>query len=261
MKAKPKTKKTSTRKGARATPSAAALATQAAEVSRQIRSLRDDKKKEILQRFFKTQKGEYAEGDLFLGLTVPQTRKIAKASVGLSLSEIAKLLASPYHEERLCALLILTYQFPKATEQGKAKIFKFYLRNKIRVNNWDLVDVTAPHIVGPYLFQKRDFQPLIELSGSGELWTKRIAMISTQYFIRQNWLEPTYELADRLHLDTHDLMHKAVGWMLREAGKKDPDRLREFLRRRIAKLPRTCLRYAIEKFSARERALWLKMTG
>ena len=213
-----------------------------------------------LARFYKTAPGEYGEGDLFLGGTVPQTRSVAKKYQGLDLKEVEKLFASPFHEARLCAAIILNHQFAKAkNSQERKKIFDFYMKQvrAERVNNWDLVDVSAPWM-GVYLTEVEDPMPLlIKLSKSKSLWQRRVSMILTFALIRAGDLEPTIIIAKALLKDEQDLIHKAVGWMLREAGKRDVMLLRRFLKEHANEMPRTMLRYAIEKLPERERKQWL----
>ena len=212
------------------------------------------------QRFYKTAPGEYGEGDVFLGISVPKTRKIAGEYPKLTFDEIEKLAKSDFHEVRLCALVILCNQYKKSKESKEKKaIFDFYMVQvlKGRVNNWDLVDVSAPTI-GQYLLESNNSMPILrKLSKSEDLWERRIAMIFTFAFLRAGELEPTYEIAERLLKDEHDLIHKAVGWMLREMGKRDPSLLRAFLTDHSKVMPRTMLRYAIEKLPERERKMWL----
>jgi len=210
--------------------------------------------------FYKTGLGEYAEGDLFLGGTVPQTRSVAKKYQNLELTEIEKLFNSPFHEARLCAAIILNHQFAKAkTLQERKKLFDFYMKQvrAERVNNWDIVDVSAPWM-GVYLIEVKDPLPLlVKLSKSKSLWQRRVSMILTFALIRAGDLEPTITIAQALLKDDHDLIHKAVGWMLREAGKRDVMLLRRFLSDHAHEMPRTMLRYAIEKLPERERKKWL----
>jgi 3-methyladenine DNA glycosylase AlkD len=212
------------------------------------------------QRFFKTAKGQYGEGDIFLGITVPQVRKIATKHKKISFKEIEVLTASKYHELRLCGLIILTLQFKETKDRSVRKsIFNFYLKQAKagRINNWDLVDVTAP-IIGAYLVDENNPYPLLEkLSRSKTLWDRRLAIIFTFAFIRAGELDPTIEISQKLLRDEHDLIHKAVGWMLREVGKRDVRVLRDFLRDYSHKMPRTALRYAIEKLPEPERKKWL----
>jgi 3-methyladenine DNA glycosylase AlkD len=213
-----------------------------------------------LARFYKTGDGEYGEGDLFLGGTVPQTRSVAKKHQKLELKEIDKLFQSPFHEARLCAAIILNHQFAKAkTSQERKKIFDFYMKQvrAERVNNWDIVDVSAPWM-GVYLTEVKDPGPLlIKLSKSKSLWQRRVAMILTFALIRAGDLQPTIIIAKTLLKDDQDLIHKAVGWMLRELGKRDVMLLRKFLKVHAHQMPRTMLRYAIEKLPERERQQWL----
>lgn len=208
-------------------------------------------------RFFKTGKGEYGEGDEFIGATVPDTRKVAKNFVGLPISEVKKLLASSIHEIRMLGLIIWTLQFVKANKQDRCKIFDAYLASTSRINNWDLVDVSAPNIAGEHLVDS-DRGVLLRLAKSKMLWERRIAIVSTLAFIRRGDASTTLQIADLLLDDREDLMHKATGWMLREVGKHcGSEILIEYLRPRYSKLPHTVLRYAIEHFSAVERRRWL----
>ena len=213
-----------------------------------------------LQKFFQTAKGQYGEGDVFLGLTVPEVRKVAAKYKHLSLSEIERLTSSRFHEFRLCGLVILTLQFKASKDPlDHQKIFNFYMKQAKAgyVNNWDLVDVTAP-ILGAYLVAQKDPYPFLQkLSRSKSLWERRLAIIFTFAFIRAGELDPTIEISQRLLQDNHDLIHKAVGWMLREVGKRDIQILREFLNENSQEMPRTMLRYAIEKMSETERRKWL----
>ena len=213
-----------------------------------------------LARFFKTEPGEYGEGDQFLGLTVPDTRLVAKKFKDLDFDELTKLFNSPFHEARLCAAIILNLQFKEAkTSQRRKKIFDFYLKQvrADRVNNWDIVDVSAPWM-GVYLMEVDDPMPLlIKLSKSKSLWQRRVSIILTFALIRAGDLEPTLTISEILLQDKEDLIHKAVGWMLRELGKKDVMLLREFLKHHSHEMPRTMLRYAIEKLPELERKRWL----
>jgi 3-methyladenine DNA glycosylase AlkD len=213
-----------------------------------------------LQKFFQTAKGQYGEGDIFLGLTVPEVRKVAAKNKHLSFPEIEKLTSSKFHEFRLCGLVILTLQFKSSKEPlERQKIFNFYMKQAKAgyINNWDLVDVSAP-IIGAYLVSQKDPYPFLEkLSRSKSLWDRRLAIIFTFAFIRAGELDPTIEISQRLLNDNHDLIHKAVGWMLREVGKRDIQILRAFLNENAQEMPRTMLRYAIEKLSEAERRKWL----
>ena len=211
----------------------------------------------VYLRFFKTGKGEYGEGDEFLGIKVPVSRKIAKQFKDLSLSEIQELLYSKMHEERLIALFILTEQYSKGDEEKKKVIYDFYLKNLKRVNNWDLVDLSAEKIIGAYLLEK-DKQILFKFTRSKNLWKRRIAIMSTFHFIKNGLYDTTFEIADVLLKDEHDLIHKAVGWMLREIGNRDVKIEEAFLKRQYKNLPRTMLRYAIEKFPEKKRQAYLK---
>jgi len=214
-----------------------------------------------LARFYKTGPGEYAEGDLFLGGTVPQTRSVAKKYQNLELKELEKLFNSPFHEARLCAAIILNHQFEKSKQpQVRKKLFEFYLKQvkANHVNNWDLVDVSAPRM-GAYLTEVDDPMPLLlKLSKSKSLWERRVSMILTFALIRAGDLEPTIIIAESLLKDEQDLIHKASGWMLRELGKRDVMMLRRFLSEHAHEMPRTMLRYTIEKLPERERKQWLQ---
>ena len=213
-----------------------------------------------LARFYKTGPGEYGEGDLFIGGTVPQTRSVAKKHQNLELKEVEKLFNSPFHEARLCAAIILNYQLSREKNpQERKKFFDFYIKQvrAERVNNWDIVDVSAPWM-GVYLTEVEDPMPLlIKLSKSKSLWQRRVSMILTFALIRKGDLQPTITIAELLLKDDQDLIHKAVGWMLRELGKRDVMLLRRFLKEHSHEMPRTMLRYAIEKLPERERKQWL----
>lgn len=212
----------------------------------------------FLQRFFKTGPGEYAEGDVFIGVRVPKTRSVAKQFADLPLELTFEFIKSPVHEERLLGLVILTHKMKKAdSESSKKEIFEAYLKHSKWINNWDLVDVTAEHIPGRYLFDKSR-EPLYQLAESDWLWDRRIAIISTFYFIRRGDYSDTLKLAEILLHDRHDLMHKAVGWMLREVGKRDQQVEETFIRTYHSVMPRTMLRYAIERFPVSLRQMYLK---
>ncbi len=216
------------------------------------------RKAHVYQSFFKTGPGEYGEGDIFIGVTVPQTREIARLYEQLPLSEIGLILKSPIHEERLLALILLTQKFKKAPPKLQAQIFRFYLRHTRWINNWDLVDTSAPQIVGGYLSQMgADRKMLQKLSRSNLLWERRIAIVATWYFIRQNDFNDCLSITRSLLNDSHDLIHKACGWMLREVGKKNTDTLVSFLSRHASRMPRTMLRYAIERLPASQRKAFL----
>lgn len=226
----------------------------------ELRSIGSAEKAVHLSRFFKTAPGQYGEGDLFLGVVVPQTRSIAKENKTTSLEELQKLLDSPWHEARLCALLILVlrYKDRKTTLEDRDNIYRFYLKNTHRCNNWDLVDLSCRDIVGEYLVDK-DRSPLYRLAESDNLWEQRIAVVSTWTFIRRSDFTDVLTLAEYFITHKHDLMHKAVGWMLREVGKRDRDTLTDFLERFATRLPRTSLRYAIEHYPEDQRQYFLKM--
>lgn len=207
--------------------------------------------------FFKTGKGEYGEGDMFLGLTMPEQRAIAKEFQDISSKEVKVLLASKWHEERMIGLLILVYRYEHSADEEKEKIFNFYIKYRQAVNNWDLVDVTTPSIIGDYLYDK-DKTLLYRYAKSKNLWERRIAIVATYLFIKRGLLEDTLNISKLLLNDTEDLIHKAVGWMLREVGKQDVQRLEQFLKNNIREVPRTTLRYAIERFPERKRKAYLK---
>ncbi len=221
-----------------------------------IRALANPAKAKFLLRFFKTGPGEYSEGDQFLGLTVPQTRSLVREFRDLPLADCIKLLKSPFHEERLMALLILGEQFGRHQKQdneaAQKKIYDLYLAHTKHVNNWDLVDSSASYIVGAYLFN-RDRKILDRLAKSKDLWERRIAIVATHYFIRKNDLKYTFRISEALLGDKHDLIHKASGWMLREAGKKDLAPLEAFLEKHAYKMPRTMLRYSIERMTPQKK--------
>lgn len=222
-----------------------------------IRSLGSPEKAKQAARFFKTAKGEYGEGDIFIGVTVPKQRETAKKYYSLPLSDVAELLHSEEHEFRLVALFIMVGQFKKGTLAAKTDIYKAYIANIKWINNWDLVDSSAPNIVGKYLLDK-DASILFKLARSRLLWDRRVAMLATFTFIREGKPEIALEIADILVNDKQDLMHKAVGWMLREVGKEcGIKKETEFLDKHYRKMPRTMLRYAIEKFPEKLRKHYL----
>lgn len=230
-----------------------------------LTELRNDLKKEsnakqaeVLLRFFKTGKGEYGEGDLFYGIKVPVQRKIAKKYNDIPIGDIQELLNSPIHEERLVSLFILIEQYSRAEDKTKEFIFKFYLKNAKKINNWDLVDLSAPKIVGTHLLTgNKDI--LFKLARSSNVWERRIAVLSTYTFIRNLHFDTTFLIAEILLNDKHDLIHKAVGWMLREVGNKDMQAEEVFLKKYYKLMPRTMLRYAIEKFPEAKRMKYLKL--
>ena len=211
----------------------------------------------FLQRFFKTGPGQYGAGDKFLGLRVPTLRALVRRYRDLPLGDQLKLLRSRFHEERLLALLLLVHAYQKADEQTRTRICRAYLGNTKYINNWDLVDASAEHIVGPELGKSVSPAKLERLARSPMLWNRRIAMLATFHWIKQGEFGPALTLAERLVDDRHDLMHKAVGWMLREIGKRDRAVLVRFLRQHCRTMPRTMLRYAIEHFPETERKQYL----
>jgi 3-methyladenine DNA glycosylase AlkD len=219
--------------------------------------------KEIAQhslRFFKTDKGEYGHGDLFLGVRAPKIRLIAKKHIDISITDMKTLIQSKYHEERFLGLIILVNKYAKTKDKkNRNQLYKIYVSSFKYINNWNLVDVTCPHVTGKHLIDK-DRTILYKWAKSEDLWTKRIAMISTFYFIRKNDLDDTFKIADMLLQDEHDLIHKAVGWMLREAGKRDIKKEETFLKKHYKTMPRTMLRYSIEKFPETKRQKYLKGT-
>jgi 3-methyladenine DNA glycosylase AlkD len=220
----------------------------------------DKGKAKILQRFFKTRLGEYAEGDIFIGIKVPILRTLAERYQCLTLDETLKLLKSCIHEERLLSLLILILKYRKADLSAKEKIYKAYLNYSEYINNWDLVDATAKHIIGDFLKDK-DRAPLYKLARSDSLWERRIAILSTFHFIENNDFEDTLKIAKILIRDSHDLIHKAVGWMLREVGKRGMDSEERFLKKYYTAMPRTMLRYAVERFPETKRQAYLQGTA
>lgn len=223
-----------------------------------VLSQRNPEAAEHSARFFKTDPGQYGEGDKFLGITVPKLRKIAKQFPNLELTEIEKLLQNPWHEVRLSGLYVLVNQFQKGDKKTKKLIYTFYLKHRASVNNWDLVDTSAPRIVGEYLLKNPDEKKILyRLVKSKNIWERRIAIVATLSFIRKNEFTDILALSKLLFNDTHDLLHKAVGWMLREAGKRDVSVLKKFLKEYASMMPRTALRYAIEKFSPEERKKYL----
>ena len=226
-------------------------------ITNKLQALSDAEKREIFPKFFKAGKGEYGEGDRFLGVTVPNIRAIAKLHKDISIEEIRELIQSEWHEVRLCALIIMVENSKKKDEALRKELFNLYLSQTKRINNWDLVDLSCRFIIGEYLLDKsRDI--LYQLAQSPLLWDNRIAIVSTYAFIRKGQLEDTYALSDLMMQHPHDLMHKAIGWMLREAGKRNPERLYDYVMRHRADMPRTMLRYAIEKFSPEERSILMK---
>ncbi len=225
-------------------------------IQSELQAAADPGKAEFLPRFFKTGPGEYGEGDRFLGVVVPKVRQIVKRHRQVSIPDVLELLGSPYHEVRLAALLTMVEQYPKAKEE----IFRLYLANTSRINNWDLVDLTAPPIVGAHLYGK-DTSLLTKLARSKNLWERRISIMATHWFIRQGDGRETLRIAAILLRDSHDLIHKAVGWMLREVGKRcSLESECRFLDRHAAVMPRTMLRYAIERFPEPLRLRYLRQS-
>ena len=228
-------------------------------ITKRLRQFATTEKARVLQGFFKTGPGEYGEGDLFLGVVVPDIRRVAKEFQDTPLGEIKKILASRYHEERVLALLMLVRQYEKGDEALKKRIYGLYLRSTRYINNWDLVDLSAPNIVGTYLLDKSR-KPLYAFAKSNDLWKRRIAILATFTFIRQNDFDDTLRISKILLEDEHDLLHKAVGWMLREVGKRDLRAEERFLKQHYKKIPRTMLRYAIERFPEIKRQNYLSGT-
>ena len=222
-----------------------------------LQKLANPKDAVFLQRFFKTAPGQYGAGDQFLGIRVPTLRTLARAHAGLSLRDAIDLLRSPLHEARLLALIILVNAYKKADDKERDAIYKSYLANTRFINNWDLVDASAAEIVGRHLAEGSRAE-LTRLARSSSLWERRIAIIATFHFIRQNDYADTLRIARLLLKDEHDLIHKAVGWMLREVGKRDHAVEESFLARHYKQMPRTMLRYAIERFPEAERQAYLK---
>jgi len=221
------------------------------QIKKDLEKLTNKEKAEIFQKFFKTKKGEYGEGDIFLGISVSEQRNVANKYLNLSLSELQELLNSKIHEHRLTALLILIQK------ENNKDLINFYLKNTKNINNWDLVDCSAHKVLGEYLIDK-DKSILYKLAKSNNLWEKRIAIISTFYFIKNNQFEDTLKISEILLQDKHDLIHKAVGWMLREIGKRDLEKEENFLKKYYKEMPRTMLRYAIERFEEIKRQDYLK---
>ncbi len=226
-------------------------------LKQEIALLANPEKARILQGFFKTGKGQYGESDIFLGISVPKQRKVAKKFKEIKLQKLTPFMQSKIHEKRLVALLILVQKFEKGNKAEKEKIYKFYFDNMQGVNNWDLVDLTAPKIVGAWLLDK-DRKFLFKLAKSNDLWEKRISIIATFAFIKEKDFEDSLAIAEILLQDKHDLIHKAVGWMLREIGKKDLATEERFLKKHYKEMPRTMLRYAIERFEEEKRLNYLK---
>jgi 3-methyladenine DNA glycosylase AlkD len=227
------------------------------QLRRDLLKKANKEKAKILQGFFKTGKGEYGEGDVFLGITVPEVRKIAKKYVDLELKDLEEGICSKFHEERQACLFVLAEKFGKAKEKNKEDTFNFYIENRKYINNWDLVDLTAPKIVGAWLDSK-DKSLLYRFASSKDIWERRIAILSTFYYIKKGDCDDALSIAEVLKNDSHDLIQKAVGWMLREIGKScGQEKEEEFLKKNCRMMPRTMLRYAIEKFPEKKRKFYL----
>jgi len=227
------------------------------EVVNALKLVATEERRKVNEWFFKTGKGEYGYGDIFLGVTAPEIRRIAKKfSQEISLQELTELIRNPIHEVRLCALIILVNKYNK---EEPDRIYHYYLKHLNSVNNWDLVDTSAPHIIGDYLYKNPEKSKILfEFSSSENLWVRRISIVSTFAFIKNNEFNKTLEITKLLLNDNHDLIHKAVGWMLREIYKRDEGLIKRFLRQNYAQIPRTTLRYAIERMDKEERLLYLK---
>ena len=227
------------------------------EIGKRLQKMGDKEDARFLQRFFKTGAGQYGEGDIFLGIRVPAVRKLAKEYENLPLKEILSLLKSPYHEVRLLALILFVNAFASGDETIRKKIYDLYMANIRYINNWDLVDISAPNIVGAYLLTKSR-KPIYQLAKSKILWERRIATLATFYFIKNNQFEDSIKIAGILLRDKEDLIHKAVGWMLREIGKRNIDCAELFLQKHCTVMPRTMLRYAIERYTPAKRIRYMK---
>ena len=228
-----------------------------AVIQKRLKALANPEDAKVLQWFFKTGPGEYGEGDVFIGIRVPVLRQLVKEFRSADEKTVLSLLAAPVHEMRMLALLIWVAQFESGTADERGRIYRSYLEHTDRINNWDLVDLSAPAIVGGHLLD-RSRRSLVRLAKSKSLWERRIAIIATLTFIRRKEFEEVQAIADLLLHDSHDLIHKAVGWMLREMGKRDVQVLESFLSTRYQVMPRTMLRYAIEKFPEAKRLGYLK---
>ena len=225
----------------------------AREALDRLREMGDPNHAAASARYFQAAKGGYGEGDVFLGVRVPELRKLARRWRDMELAEVVKLLRSDYHEARLLALLILVERYRRAAPMEKEAIVELYLQNSDRINNWDLVDSSAPHILGDYLYSRPDKNLLGELAASPSLWERRMAVLATFYFIRQGQFAETLRLVARMLDDPEDLIHKAASWMLRELGKRDAKPLLDFLEENAARMPRTMLRYATEKLTPEQK--------
>jgi len=227
------------------------------QIRAELQRLKDDQRAQLAQRFFKTGPGQYGEGDVFLGIRVPDLRRLAREHKAARLTEINRLLRSKFHEERTLALMILVHAYSKGDEAAKKSIYETYLKNTRFINNWDLVDLSAHYIVGHYLSDKSK-EPLYRLAKSDSLWERRIAIVATAYFIKRGKFTDTLRISKLLLSDKEDLIHKAAGWMLREVGKRDLASEERFLIAHYRRMPRTMLRYAIEKFPEPRRQMYLK---
>ncbi|MCI3938824.1 DNA alkylation repair protein [Chryseobacterium aahli] len=230
------------------------------EIKESLAVLSIPEKAAFFPKFFKTGKGEYGEGDLFLGVTVPDQRSVAKEFYSkISLKELSELISSPYHEHRLTALLMLIFKFEKTKDQAvKDEVVEFYLSHLPHINNWDLVDTSCYKVLGRYAFENQKESLLKELSKSDQMWYKRIAVVGTMYYVKKGSFELTKEFVTQNLHHPHDLMHKANGWLLREMGNKNEAELIDYLNKYYKEMPRTCLRYAIEKLDEELRQDYLK---
>ena len=225
-------------------------------VRRALRDAGNPKDAVFLQRFFKTGPGQYGEGDHFLGIRVPATRTLARQFRDLPLPDVEKLLHDKWHEARLLALVLLVGRYERGDDAERRRVYRLYLANTDRINNWDLVDLSAPYIVGAHL-ETRPRAPLDKLATSKSLWERRIAIVSTAWFIRLRQFDDTFRISTALLGDKHDLIHKAVGWMLREVGKRDTSALERFLDEHAKTMPRTALRYSIERMTPEQRGHYM----
>ncbi len=229
------------------------------KISQELNKLKNPEKIEVYQRFFKTGKGEYGEGDIFLGLRMAQTREIMKKYFNeAGFNDVQKLLNSKIHEYRMVGVLVLVEKFKKADDKLRKDIFNFYLKNTKNINNWDLIDLSAPNVVGRYLLDKNR-KILYTLAKSKSLWERRISVLATFTFIREKDFKDAIKISEMLLNDSHDLIHKAVGWMLREMGKKDEKELIKFLDKHTLQMPRTMLRYSIERLQEKKRKYYLNL--
>lgn len=229
----------------------------AQEIQKRLQELGNPQQAQVLQRFFKTGPGEYGEGDVFVGLKVPEIRRLAKEYQALALPKTVQLLRSPLHEARLLALLIMVQASSRGDKEHQERIYQTYLGNTRFINNWDLVDLSAQHIVGPRLWTGSR-EPLQALAASSLIWDRRIAIMATFFFIKKGEFSETLRISGILLQDPQDLIHKAVGWMLREVGKRDQKTEESFLKKHYKQMPRTMLRYAIERFPEELRQRYLK---